>query len=393
MFISKAAINISGGLLLVFCLMYSVAYVRKDFLKNKPYVAILLLPLFIGLFFSFFSYTGPEGVVAFMARYRFFLMVLPFAVFIKKKSELNGLLIALNISGFIGMMYGFINSNLNNLWGHFHGLHIIGRNSDMIFALCLLNVVFLFQFGTWRDTQGKIVKSLLIINSCLLVSGLLFIGQRGPILCFCIGLILFSILFQRRLLILLAAVVIAVPLLFSDSWLMQRIKSIGDLDHNISNIARLHLYKTGLDFVVEDNLFLRGTGAKKADKPFSEYFKQKPSEYQKKYKEAARYPGNFHNSFLQMAIEAGLLFLVLFLGGFIYLLRSMIDKMKLLPYNEKAYVIAAVIVTISFFISQIFHGGLYRYPGIVFYIIFLCGCFVVNEKTMTQIAQDEESFT
>lgn len=378
--VSKAAVNIAGGVLLLVSLIYVIRYIQKDCVFINRDTVILLIPLAIGLFLSLFSLSGPKGAVAFLERYRFFLLVFPFALFVNSEKKINVLGVVLNLSALAGLIYGYAHSNNKLDWGVFNGFHAIGRNSDLMISISLMNLVILlgYQWETKRRNIG--FKSMISVNTLFMLIAVLIMGRRGSYLGFMIGLVVVLATFRKKMLFVLLAVVVCSSLYFSNSWVTQRAISIIDLTDNISNTIRLQLNRTGVDYLIEDRLFLRGTGGKMAEKPFGAFFNSKPPEYQAKYDTVKQYLGNFHNSFLQIAVEAGLFFLLIYLLSIGYMLVAMVKRLPHLMNNRKVYPIAALVVTVGFYVSQFFHNDLYSYGGIPYVLIFSGGCYMVKQS-------------
>ena len=401
--ISKAAANILFGVLMLLTVIYLVRYPRKEFFSKNTWVLVLLFPFAIGLVASFFSLMGMEGAGEFLGRFRFFLLILPFAAFIDGEKKLNTLFVMLNLSAFAGVAWGFFHSDFNDIWGNFNGLHTIGRNSDILFSISLMNMAALFAYRCQSMKCNVLFKILILVNIVLMLSGVMFMGRRGSLLGLLAGVVILLIFFRKLFMITLVAASLVfaayhsdtwiaqrMKSINSDTWIVQRIKSIKDLEGNESNTARLQLAQTGIDYLVDERLFLRGTGAKHSTSFFEDYFNAKPEDYKKKYSTVPQYFGNFHNSFLQMAIEAGGLFLLLFLGSTLYMMGVMVKRLPKLARNQRVYPIAAMAVTWAFFVSQFFHGDLYRYGGIPYILVFSAGCVMCRP---VEIMEKEEILT
>ena len=141
-------------------------------------------------------------------------------------------------------------------------------------------------------------------------------------------------------------------------------------------IERLHLWKTGIDFV--KNYPLVGTGKREPADCFMEFFHQQPEEYQKIYFYAPQYAGNFHNSYIQIMAEAGVLTFIMYMAALFYILVSQVFRTTKVPVAERCYVMASVVVAAGFLTAQMFHGELHSYGSYTFYIVFFGGCFILN---------------
>ncbi|MCK5096632.1 MAG: O-antigen ligase family protein [Desulfobacteraceae bacterium] len=383
-FIAKPAINISYTFLILAALIYLIKYGSKDFFTDNPYVLILLFPVGIGFILSFFSMAGIKGSADFILRYRFLFLVLPFAIFITNRKILIQIIIAMNAGALIDVIYCMLNSDLSNPFGNIYGIHKFGRHSDMLFTLCLINTTFLLiKYKLNAVSENIKLYSLLLVNTCIIFTTIILIGQRGAYLGLYFGLIVLFILYSRKLFVILMIITALSPL-FAPEYVLDRAKSIIAPSQH-SNSQRLKLLKTGTDLFIENKCFIRGTGAEDVEPELEKLFAAKPQSYRDKYYEIFRlYPGNFHNSYLQMAVEGGLLFLILYLSAICYLLIQIFKKMKKNDSNEYIILPCVVVSSIGFLISQFFHEEFFRYGGLVFFTIFYGGCMIENSLSNTR---------
>lgn len=393
--ISKAAVNISYGVVIFATIIYlSCFYSRIDFRNTNRYVLVLLFPFAVGFIASFFSLSGVSSFLAFIARFRFFLLILSFALFVDSEKKLNGLIIALNISAFVSVVYGLTQLDFSELWGKIVGFHNLLRGSELLAYISMINITGFFLYRHKDGKSHKLFNTVIFFNTVLMFFGIAVMGRRGTILGLLMGggvLLITMMLVMRKGLVLAAVmVVVCLSMIFSDGWLGDRVRSIKDWHNNESNEVRIMLIEFGVDYIIDEHLFLRGTGAKKSRKLVGDYFNSKPEEYREKYnakyKGFESYFGNFHNSFLQMAIEGGALFLFLFLLCFFSIMFFLFKNMKRLEGNRKFYPMSALAVTAACFSSQFFYNDLFMYAGIPCIIMLSGGCYVsmVDSKEKTE---------
>lgn len=371
-FISKAAVNIFSGAALFFSLLdIWVNGTYKELLKNRLFLAFIL-PLLLGLALSLFSDAGLDGPAFFLSRYRFFFMVLPFMAFVREKKHLYTLFFVLSLSGCLAVVYGFVQAHLTNSAFDFEGLLIVGRNSDLLASLSLMNTVLLFELDVKDKSLRFFVRIGLLISLGLSVAAILVIQQRGAMLGLYVGWMVYALFFNRKFLAgLIVLSCVSVLMVNKDNPVVTRIKSIVDLKTNISNLTRLHLFSTGLVYVIEEHLVF-GTGDKNSKEDFMSFFNSKGKSYKEKYAHAMDIPGNFHNSFLQIAAEGGAVFLAAYLAGILYALCIMVAKLQ--DTEARTFCIGAIVGTAGAFVMYFFHGELYRYGGIIFYVVLMSGC-------------------
>jgi len=385
-FQSKALINLLGGFALLLSLVYIALYDRK-ILHTQRYLLFILLPFFIGFAFSVFSSAGAFGPLAFLMRFKFMLLIIPMSVFIRTKRDLHLLLGAFITSGCIAVIYGILTEQS---YGTFNGFHRIGRTADMMVAISLMTFSCLMLSNFKLSLKSSFVHLLMILVFMLFSWAILMSEIRGSWLGFVIGCItLFIILFYvHRKASIFSFIIVAFVATFiyvgnigdvknNIKRINQQVESIIHTDsNNESNNARLHLWKTGWDF--SKNQFLFGTGAKQSKEMFKTFFENQPNEYQKKYYLALSYPGDYHNSYLQIYIETGAIFTLSYMAGIIFLLFIIIKSINVVRSNERKYLIAAVISSVGFLVTQIFHSDLYHYGSTAFYLVLFSGCYTLN---------------
>lgn len=396
LFISKAAVNISGVVLLLISIIYLVFYYdRIDFRNKNRYVILLLFPFFIGFIASFFSFSGASGSLAFLERFRFFLLFLSFALFIDSEKKMNIILILFNISSLASILFGLNQLDFSGeIWGKVIGLHTLGRGSDLMVSISLLNIVGLFTYNWQGKRRNILFKLVIFLNTVLMISGVFVMGRRGSIMGLLAGIVIFGVVSRRIFILALVVSTVCCSVYFSNTWIVQRIISIADLNNNESNEVRIQLIRTGVDYIGDARLFFRGTGAKLSKKPFESYYNSKPDAYKAKYNLVGGYFGNYHNSFLQMAIEGGVLFVLLFFVCVFSMMVFLIIRLFKLEGNAKFYPTAAISVTCGCFVSQFFHGDLYMYGGIPFIMVLSAGCsmsMTKNEEPMVESDPDNKS--
>ena len=380
-FIAKPPINISYALLMAMGLAYWAKF-KPSFLGRNPYVIILLIPFLLGAVGSLFALEGSQGFLFFIHRYRFLLLVIPFALFIRSPKDLIFILLAMNAGALVDIVFFLINSDLNHILGRVHGFHKFGRHSDMMFTLSLLDIGFLaFGFKSrLRFPRSTWVYGFIGLSVIPIFISVWLIGQRGAYLGLYVGLVSFCLLYSKRLLWGLALATLCFALL-APHYVISRTKTIVDTRDTGSNRVRLKLFRIGTDMVAGKELFFRGVGDKKRiEQELEIIFADKSPEYREKYYSTFKmYPDNFHNSYLQMAVEAGLVFPILYLFGIGYLLLSMFQKKGNGPL-EKVVFPSIIMAASGFLVTEIFHEEFFRYGGLVFFIMFYGACLVENTR-------------
>lgn len=384
-FQSKPLINLLGGFSLLFSFIYIYLY-NRDIFKNNPYLILFIAPYFIGIVLSFFSYSGIDSTISFLGRFKFMLLVLPLAAFVNSRKELHILLAMLFLSAIIAVGYGVYT---NQPYAAFHGFHIIGRTADMMIIVCLTALVYLVQSKLTLNANSIFLKFILALMVGTFAWALIMSEMRGSWLGLGVGGIVFIavLLFvDRRALLYMAPLlsILAISVMFQGnvennvSKINSSFKSIIETQNNESNEARLHLWKTGWDFSKDHFSF--GTGAKQSKEMFIEFFNAQPDAYQKKYHYAINYPGNYHNSYLQIHVEAGIVFFFFYIISLVYVLAIIFINIKKVKSADQKYLISAFVTSIAFMVTQVFHNDLYSYGSTAFYLVLFSGCYILNQS-------------
>lgn len=370
-FIAKGAVNIAfAAVMLMAVLDLTLNGSFRDLSRNRYFLAFFL-PLVLGLALSLFSDAGLKGPGFIFIRYRFFFLSLPFFLFIREKKHILFLFTCLSLSGVASASYGFVMAEMANSPSGFNGLLIIGRNSDLLASLCLMNTVLLFELYLEEKPYNIATIAWLAIVLGICVAAILVIQQRGAILGLFLGGCVYGAFFNKKFLLgMIVATLIGTFVLKDDHPLADRIKSIGDTN-DVSNAIRLDLLGSGIPYVLEHHL-LTGSGEKKPEEGFTEFFKAKAKPFQERYANAMKHPGNFHNSFLQMAAEGGVLFLLAYLAGLGYIVARLVGDRG--DPENRTFCIGALVVMIAGCVTFFFHGELFRYGGLVFCLALFSGC-------------------
>ncbi len=380
-FISKAAVNMTVVLLLPVSLVYFFRCGRRDVLHNRCF-PVLLLPLLLGLVAAPFSDLGVMGIFAFLKEYRFFLLIIPVAAFVSRNKDIEALVVVLNVSALVSIIYGMARQ-----WPEiqpdllFTSFHTIGRNSDLLFSLVLVNIVAIIKYRF--ASKNRLIKSLLGLNTLFLLYGLLAMKIAGAWLGLLVGVFILLFLCNKKALILLCMVCVCSSFYLPD-FVKTEMTITADYKSSYSSKVRIQLNKTGFDYLVDQARFITGTGTDNAKKVYIRFMERKPQSYREKYAFAYHdLPGNFHNSFLQMAVEGGIFFMLAYLAGILYLIIQMFRTKKRMEHNDQTIILATVSLTPGFFVSQLFHGGLFGYAGLVFTVMFYSGCVVMTRYSQS----------
>ena len=389
-------------LTLISSLILSICYAYlydKDILKKNKFLVYFIILLGSGFILSFFSKAGFTGGFKFAGRFRFMLIIFPLSILIKNYGEIRRIYIGLLLSAVISIIYGvFIIYGKTDIFTFLRGFQKIGRTADMLMVLILTNIVCLL-YSSFKDFSKDMKSncSLLLITGFYLWA-LIMTAIRGAWLGLFCGLMLFGVFFRRKFLVFVIILstgciitmhLIHSPVLNEITTQIQSIVKINSAESELSNNTRSQLWKVGFDFAEQHFLF--GTGAKNTKKMFKNFFKSKPVEYQKKYHYAGDHSRDFHNSFLQILIETGLVFFTFYILFFVCLIFKLVRALDKAEPFDKKLIIAAVTVTFGFFISQFVHSELYSYGSSVWYLVLFAGLFSANKYNRHEVYPDYKS--
>ncbi len=374
-FISKAGVNFTAALLVPISLFYLFSYDKRQIWQHR-YFLILFLPIVIGLLAAPFSDIGIKGIGYWFKEYRFMFLFIPVAAFVSRNKEIEILGLVLNISALVSVAYVIARHWLGIQPERvFTSFLTIGRHSDLLFSIMLVNIsaIILYRF----KRRNLIIKSLLGANTLLLFYDLLAMKIAGAWLGLLVGLFVLLFLYNKKLLIPVIIIGGLCSPYLPDS-IKTVVKNTADYKNDRSSKARVELNKTGFDYLVDRGTLFTGTGAEHAKKSYLKFMEKQPLSYRETYQFAyRRLPGNFHNSFMQMAVEGGVLFVTVYLGAMLYLVVQMLKRNGQMQLNDKAIILTCASLVSGFFISQFVHGGLLDYASLVSGLMVYSGLVVM----------------
>lgn len=379
-FMSKAAMNSLGGLLLLMGIV-SMGINRRRVVKENRYLLLFLIPIGFGSVTALFSVSGGlASVASFLNDMKFFFLPIVLAPIIRDEKRLAWLFGAVVVSGIVATFWGLADPGQRVL-GLFHGRHVVGRNADML-MITLLGVVAFIGNGVFRRKIGRVGMGLLVCVAMLLFWGLVMSAIRGAWLGVVVGVGVYALLFNRRFLIVGGMLVVIACTIGPTGGVVNEFKSIGDTTSNASNLARLQLWRAGLEFSKKHMVL--GSGREKIDEQFKAFYAAQPETFQKKYTWSNTFPGNFHNSYIQLFVECGVLFFTVFSVCGVLILYRLIRSLAWVPSSSAVYVQAAIVCSSGFLVTQFFHGELVSYGGILL-VLALFGGLMVAQRTENEI--------
>ncbi len=376
-FFSKALVNISGGFLGVLFLLWLLLCDRHFFKKNN-YLKYLLALIGGGVFLSLFSKNaGWTSVISYLNNTKFLLAPFPLAVAVSNRQMLWIGYVVLLVSCLLSICYGWF-SNGAIVYGASNGFLPVGRYADQLMVTLLVFLAIFFDAETSKslNIRGYVFLSVL---SGFLFFCLIMTSQRGSWTGFAVSALLLALFnIKRNKKVYIFFLVAVAIILFVGAKFYREVRSIADLKTNASNIVRLQLWSSGLDFSFEEPLF--GYGASNIEEEFKQFYYSQPEQYQKKYPKAIQFPGNFHNTYLQIIAESGWIYFILLALYFFWVMKAgMKTLLKGRTPSELPMRVTAIVMP-GFLVSQFFHGDLFSYGGVAFIIVLSFGLQALAKK-------------
>ena len=292
-FLSKAALNSVGALLVLMTLVYTAIYGRR-WAKDIEGVHYIVMAVGLGTFFALFSNDGgPVASLEFLNRVKFFVLPLILGAFVRSRKAFYGIVVCVVISAILAALYSVWQGATQ--YGLFHGAYKLERTAALVLCVSLALVAFLIEGIT---NVPKQVSVLFFALAFFFHIALVLSGIRGAWVGYGLGAFVILILTRHRLVLSggLVVVVSLFVLVAGGGTVKNEVVSIFNTKTNASNTARLHLWKVGLDFSKEQFWF--GTGVKGVKTQYAEFFERQPDSYQKKYFYANSFHADFHNNFI-----------------------------------------------------------------------------------------------
>jgi O-antigen ligase len=363
-FVSKAAISIGTVLSYLLALIALFTFDRK-LLKREPLLLYFLLPLGVGTATVVFSMDGPWlGLADFLSSFKFFFIPFALAILLRDDQRVWWLFAVALASAVVATTYGFMQPEQHNI-GRFTGILVVGRNADMLLVTILACIVFLDD-PAFRRRHPK-VSVLIVFLVLMMLAGLLLSAIRGAWLGLAIGLVCYALFFNRKWIIPFVVVVVAFVLIDTEGPIFNEIISIVDTNNNNSNNARLQLWRTSIDFI-PSQLWI-GAGSISIAELYVAFFNAQSVDYQQTYSLAGKYPGDFHNSFIQILAEWGLPFFTVLMVCGILLSVKLVQALKVVRPDQAVFIRVFVVTSVGFLSAQFFHGELYSYGAPIYFLI------------------------
>jgi O-antigen ligase len=383
-FFSKAGVNFFAALV-YFITIYLISSNDRNLFRREPLLLLLLFPLGVGLLVSFFSGVGGWiGVAGYLDEFKFFFLPFAFSVLLRNKHRIEWLFLSALASAAIILVYGFSQEE-QRVFGMFHGYFLYPdvRTSQMIMIVVIASIVFLDD-QMFRERYPKIAIIIFLLVPALLFA--LYMGSiRSTWIGFVLAILCYTIIFRPKWLVPIVLFGIVIFYLNQESALSKELSSVLDFRENISNNTRLQLWSTGLDF--SDKNFIFGVGKTGIQQQFLDFYNMQPYSYKETYSLVSNSIGNFHNSYLQILIEWGVLTIGAFILSGAMLTIRLIQALKVVPQENLVYIRVFFVVSVAYVFSQFFHNEFISYSATLYFLLMYGAIYVTSRSEPEWIAK------
>lgn len=339
-FVSKSLFNVFWIILAL--IGFSRFFKKKQIYKEKIFYWYLgLIP--IGIVSNIMS-SGIKGIGYFFASEKNLLIILIFILLNLELKQYNKLLLWFGSGALLAGFYSGISYFTDSFLG-MKTMHLEYQNtkkmpsfqnvikwSRLLQILNAINIgrIFLFE---------KLKRFFPLCIFIFFIWITLINGQRAGMISSIVSLSLFVMIYIfnerkskiRDILIFLTLItVLSFTVYKSTGFFKDRLTSIVDVEKDISNRIRIGYWKIGMDMILENRGL--GIGSYNSTEEFEKYIVKQPLEYQKKYyKYHEGLP--FENSYINLALENGVIYLVYLLIMQIIILTKIFNAY--LKENEK----------------------------------------------------------
>ncbi|MNK22767.1 O-Antigen ligase [compost metagenome] len=367
-FTSKSAIAISGWLLFLTSL-FMVPW--AGIWKRSPWLVLTLALYPLAIVINLFSLGGVSSAFHTAGSLAFILFALPFYV-LWTNSRLKKLFL---LSSFASLIVACAYSFYTLATGY-HGVFTGNERITAFFDVSrwglfsatgiLALYIAVFQKSRW---WVRLVCFFGLISATV---SFIISNSRAPMLGLLASFIFLSLFTDRRYLkgLFIIALGGAITLVASPR-LLERVKSIAAvqtapdgqlISENTSNAGRLYMWKVAGDFWKEQPFL--GTGMENTEAPLKKFVSKQSEEYQKRYIIHTFSFRDQHNSYLNVLVQFGLIYFIIFFGVIGWILFKAWDRKKIQSSPERQFAWAGII---CFLIVGIFYGEIISYGSIVFW--------------------------
>jgi O-antigen ligase len=261
-------------------------------------------------------------------------------------------------------------------FGMFHGYFVYPdvRTSQMMMVAVITSIVFLDD----QEFRKRYPNATLMITFFVPIFffSLIMGSIRSTWLGFSLSILAYAVFFRPRWLIPIVAACVIMLLIGQGTNISSELSSILDFRGNSSNNTRLQLWVAGWDFS-EKNLLL-GAGVNDIQNQFLDFYNAQPTSYKEDNYLVASSIGNFHNSYLQIFIEWGVLTFGIFVLSGVLLILKLTHALKTTPSKYLVFIRAFLVVSVGYLFSQFFHNELISYSATLYFLLMYSAIYAAS---------------
>lgn len=373
-FVSKSLFN---GLffLLIIIAIYKYKNDKKIYKERIFLLYLAIIPL--GIIINFYD-AGLDGIVNFLSNERSLFYVLLFMFLNLDTNQYHKTKNFILYGGGLGALYSSVSYftpeiwNVKTLYSEYQNTNKMASFQNGIRWARLLQILVPFSYINLEWFKNKVLKLSFVLLSFWFIWNIVINGQRAAILSAMISMTIFFTMYvfslkKDRLHYIVTIIVLTIALGISlsnqNKMIKERVVSIFDINTNISNKVRIGYWKIGIDILKENNYM--GVGSGNIPESFAEFIDKQPKSYRKKYYKYHEGTA-FENSYINLAVENGIIYVIYFLIVHILILfkifRAYLDE-KNKDIKIKLMIIFSLILGDRIYI--------FFYPGTDAYVEFL----------------------
>lgn len=390
--IKNSLVEIILGLLLIFifvskslfnlCFLFLTILAIYSYKKNKViykekvfFFFLILIPL--GMVINLYD-VGLNGVINFLSNERSLLYILLFMLLNLDIHQYNKIKNFILYGGAFGALYSSISYftpeilNIKTLYSEYQNTNKMASFQNGIRWARLLQILVPFSYINLEWFKNKFLKLSFVLLSFWFIWNIVINGQRAAILSAMISMTIFFTMYVFSLkkdrlhyivTIIILTIALGISLSNQNKMIKERVVSIFDINSNISNKVRIGYWKIGTDILRENNYM--GVGSGNIPEEFDEFISRQSKSYRNKYYKYHEGTA-FENSYINLAVENGIIYLMCFLIVHIFILSKIFKAY--LKENDKDIKIKLMIIFSLILGDRIY---IFFYPGTDAYVEFL----------------------
>ncbi len=378
-FFSKAGVNFFAAFCYVIAI-YIITRHDRNLFRREPLLLLSFIPLLFGLMVSGVSHeAGWGGMTAYLNEFKFFFLPFIFSVLLRDQRRVEWLYLAMLASAVIVIVYGFSQKE-QQVFGMFHGYFVYPdvRTSQMIMVVAIASIVFVDD-QEFRKRNPKVALVIVLFVPVFIFS--LYMGSiRSTWLGFALAIFCYSALYRPIWLIPMVLSGGVMLFIGQENDLSKELASVLNFRGNSSNNTRLQLWAAGWDF--SEKSFFLGVGSNGIQQKFIEFYNAQSVSYKASFSLVSSSIGNFHNSYMQILVEWGVLTLSIFiLSGFV-LIYKLFQALKTVAPEHSVFIKSFLIVSVAYLFSQFFHNELLSYSATLYFLLMYGAIYVASTSNV-----------